>query len=200
MDIINYNSKRGNYSPLVMHNDAIYGFWLIGRWYTARKNGVYFYGAYPPSYLDRLSLIFPQEFAKGKILHLFSGSITGNGKKVYTLDINSEPMSGIRPNVVADAEEIDQHFSKNYFDLVLADPPYGENYKKYKTKKINRKKVINLTSKIIKNKGYLIWLDTIVPQWRKADGWNLKGLLGVCQSTNHSVRFATILQKLSETK
>ena len=71
MDIENYNDNRGNYSPLVEHNGAAYGFWLIGRWHNTTKGKAYYYGAYPPSYLRRLELLFPKQF-EGTILHLFS--------------------------------------------------------------------------------------------------------------------------------
>lgn len=197
VDIANYNNSRGNFSPLVEHNGAAYGFWLIGRWFNATRGGQYYYGAYPPSYLKRLELLFPEEF-KGTVLHLFSGTLKGDGQRTFTLDIKSEPVPGIKPDFVADAEQLDKHVPENFFDLVIADPPYGSNHTKYGVKKkVNRKKVIHLCSKILKPGGYLIWLDTVLPQWRKADGWLLRGIIGCGQSTNHQVRAITILQKVS---
>ena len=195
MDITHYNDNRGNFSPIVEHNGAAYGFWLIGRWFNATRGGPYYYGAYPPSYLKRLELLFPEQF-KGTILHLFSGTVKGDGQRIFTLDVNAEPLPGIKPDFVADAECLDEYVPAESFDLIIADPPYGENHVKYGLrKKVNRKRVIHLCSKVLKNGGYLIWLDTIVPQWSRADGWTLRGLIGCGQSTNHQVRVITLLQK-----
>jgi len=196
MDIEHYNNNRGNFSPLVEHNSAAYGFWLIGRWFNATRGGVYYYGAYPPSYLKRLELLFPEQF-KGTILHLFSGTLTGDGQRIFSLDVNPEPIPGIKPDFVIDAERLDECVPENFFDLIISDPPYGTNHEKYGVrKKVNRKRVIHLCSKILKPGGYAIWLDTIIPQWAKRDGWTLRGLIGCGQSTNHQVRVITILQNL----
>jgi hypothetical protein len=194
MDIEHYNNNRGKISPLVEHNGAAYGFWLIGRWHNTTKGKAYYYGAYPPSYLKRLQLLFPDEF-KGTILHLFSGTVEGDKPRIFTLDLNPEPVPGVKPNIVADAEQLDKHVPEGFFDIVIADPPYGDNHLKYGIKKkVNRKKVVHLCSRVLKNGGYLIWLDTIIPQWAKRDGWTLRGLIGMGQSTNHRVRVITILQ------
>ena len=196
MNIENYNDNRRNYSPLVEHNGAAYGFWLIGRWHNVTKGKAYYYGAYPPSYLKRLELLFPDQF-KGTILHLFSGTVEGDGERVFALDCNPEPIPGVKPDIVADAEKLDEHVPLKFFDLIIADPPYGENYKKYGVKrKASRRKVLHLCSRVLKNGGYLIWLDTLIPQWAKRDGWTLRGLIGLGQSTNHGVRVITILQKM----
>jgi len=195
VDIENYNNSRGNFSPLVAHNGAVYGFWLIGRWYNATRGKAYYYGAYPPSYLKRLELLFPEE-SKGTVLHLFSGTLRGNGKNLFSLDINPEPTPGVRPDFITDAEELDRRVPENFFDLVIADPPYGENHLKYGvSKKVNRKKVVHLCSRVLKDGGFLIWLDIIIPQWAKEDGWALRGLIGLGQSTNHRVRVISILQR-----
>ena len=55
----------------------------------------------------------------------------------------------------------------------------------------------NIAEKVshYKEGGYLCWLDTLIPQWRKADGWNYNGNIGIAQSTNHKVRGLTILQR-----
>ena len=195
-----YNNHRGKYSPLLNHNGIVCGFWLIGRWYNATKNGTYYYGAYPSSYLDRMKLLFYYEMTIGRVLHLFSGTIKGGKEerftapRIYTMDLNPEPIPNVFPTIVGNAEEVDNYLTKDYFDIILADPPYDDNYKKYNTPKVNRKKTIHACSKIIKTGGFLIWLDTIMPQWRKKDGWIYKGSIGLCQSTNHRIRGITILQ------
>lgn len=73
---------------------------------------------------------------------------------------------------------------------------YDDNHIKYGTEKVNKKKVIKGCARVLKVGGYLVWLDTIMPIWAKADGWKLRGTIGLLQSTNHKVRVITILQKI----
>ena len=189
-----YNkNKKEQWSPLICHNDIVCGFWWFGRWYkTSRtETGEYFYGAYPLGFLPRIQLFFNKEF-KGRLLHLFSGTLKGDSKDVVTFDINPK----LNPNVLGDAEKLSDYFVHgDKFNLILADPPYENNYIKYGTKKISRKKVINQCSKLIAKDGFLVWMDTLIPQWTKGDGWIYKGSIGIAQSTNHRVRALTILRK-----
>jgi len=186
-----YNKHRKkSWSPLILHKDTVCGFWWFGHRYATERDrfGNYFYGAYPRGYLDRMRLLFKDEFESGKILHLFSGTIKGKRNEV-TFDINPK----LKSDVCGNAEEVDRFFGRE-FDLILADPPYDENYKKYGTKPISRKRVISSCSKILNSGGYLVWLDTLVPQWLNADGWKYKGNIGIQQSTNHKTRAVTILR------
>ena len=193
MDVDHYNENREIASPLIDHNDILCGFWMCGNDY---HNISPLYGAYPPCYLKRMKLLFSDEFDTGWILHLFSGSIQPKeGAHEMCLDINREFGSGGQ-HVIGDAENVGSLFLPNYFDLVLADPPYDDNHVKYGTKKANKRKVIKECAKILKIGGYLVWLDTIMPIWAKSDGWKLRGTIGLLQSTNHKVRVITILQKI----
>ncbi len=187
------SSKKPTWSGLVNHNGVVAGCWWFGRWYNTSRdnNGHYFYGAYPKGFIERVQLLFAPLFPEGSILHLFSGTMVGNGEQVITFDIRLE----LNPNVVGNAEKVGEYFTRK-FDLILADPPYEDNYKKYGTPKFSRKKVIQSCSQILKPNGYLCWLDTMVPQWRKQDGWLYRGDIGIIQSTNHRVRALTILQKV----
>lgn len=195
MDTEHYNTNRGIFSPLVEHNGIVCGFWMVGNDY---RNKARYYGAYPPGYLKRMKLLFPQEFEKGWTLHLFSGMVPC-GERELTFDIKPE----LEPHYIGNAEEVDSYFLEHghqvhlKFDLILADPPYGENHLKYGTKPVNKKKVIKSCAKILHDGGHLVWLDTIMPIWAKADGWKLKGTIGLLQSTNHQVRVITILEKLA---
>ena len=192
MDASYYNENRGIASPLLNHNDILCGFWMCGNNY---KNKSPLYGAYPPCYLKRMKLLFVDEFARGNILHLFSGSVNVDADpRELTLDINPEN----HPMIVANAEEVDKYFNGDV-DLILADPPYDDNHIKYGTEKVNKKKVIKGCVKCLKIGGFLVWLDTIMPIWAKADGWKLRGTIGLLQSTNHKVRVITILEKVSST-
>ena len=183
--------KKKSWSPLILHGDVVAGFWLIGAWYNVTKGRKYFYGAYPPSYLDRVMLLFPDFFHYGRILHLFSGTVPGDGHRVITFDINPE----LKPNVVGDAVFLSQYFKEEVFDIILADPPYSGNFEKYGVKPFSKKKVLTECSKVIKPGGFLVWLDTHMPQWRKADGWVYRGNIGLAQSTNHAYRAILFLEK-----
>ena len=184
-------NKKPEWSGLQCHQGNVVGCWWLGRWYNTSRDatGNYFYGAYPKGFLPRVELLFGEQFALGVILHLCSGTLQGDGQRVITLDINP----ALQPNVVGNAEEVDKIWNKPTFDLILVDPPYENNHLKYGTKKISRKKVITVCSKIIKPGGYLAWLDTLIPQWSKTD-WEYKGLIGVAQSTNHRMRGLLILR------
>jgi len=191
IDIGNYNKNRGIYSPVIEHNGIICGFWLCGQDY---HNATRFFGAYPPSYLKRMSLLFPDHKGFG-VLHLFSGMVPkGTWKNELTFDINPE----LDPTIVGNAEELSKYVGLKYaIDLVLADPPYDNNHEKYGTKKANKRKVIKECAKILSKGGHLVWIDTIIPIWAKADGWKLRGTIGMVQSTNHKCRVITILEKVT---
>ncbi len=194
MNVESYNkvAKEKNWSPLILHRETVCGFWWFGHWFATGRlpDGSYFYGAYPRGYLDRMYALF-QEEVQGQVLHLFSGTIRGDGEKTFTFDIKNE----VGPTNCGDAHKISEVFEKEKFDIIFADPPYGENYKKYKTDPIRRKVIIRECISILKDGGFLVWLDTIIPQWRNLDGWRYRGNIGIAQSTNHVVRGVTILQK-----
>lgn len=183
--VTNYRSVHPAYSPLVIHNGRIYGFWLIGRWYASDRN---FYGSYPPSYLSRIRSLVPDCV---KVLHLFSGTIKGDGINEITYDINPN----LEPNICDDADCLLKHFRDGEFDLILADPPYEErDFRKYGCKPFNKGKVVRDCSTIVRPSGFLVWLDTILPPFSTKD-WMLFGIIGMVQSTNHRIRAVSIFQK-----
>lgn len=189
------NNKNKSWSPLIAHGNSICGFWWFGHWYntTRLSSGEYYYGAYPHGFVDRVMLLFKDilDRSDSRILHLFSGTIIGDNNKSITFDINPK----VSPNAVGDAQQLDIYFPNSYFDIILADPPYDNNYVKYGTEKFSRKSVVSKCSIILKSGGFLLWLDTIIPQWRKVDGWLYRGNIGIAMSTNHKARALTILQK-----
>jgi len=85
--------------------------------------------------------------------------------------------------------------SKNY-DLILADPPYEQNHVKYGTQPVNKRKIIKMCAPLLVPGGCLVWLDTRIPMWSKADGWKLRGTIGLNQSTQHLTRTITIFEKV----
>lgn len=191
IDVKNYNDHRGIYSPLIEHNGIVCGYWLMGNDY---RNPSKYYGAYPPSYLKRIKMLFPNEASNGRILHCFAGMVEVNDPaREIRFDIRTDidPL----PDVVGNAANLSEYFPPGEFDLILADPPYGDNHAKYGTPPVNKKKVVQECGKVLKDGGTLVWLDTIMPMWAKADGWKLAGTVGMCQSTNHQTRLITILEQ-----
>lgn len=192
IDVENYNAKRGIFSPLIVTDSGmITGFWMVGNDY---RNPSKYYGAYPPGYLKRIALLFPDPDI---LLHLFSGKTPKGTWGMYpvkevTCDINPE----LSPDVVEDAQHLDRQFEPGTFDLIVGDPPYLQNHVHYGTLPINRRKVVKQCSNLLCSGGHLVWLDAIMPIWAKKDGWKLVGTIGLLQSTNHQVRVITILEKI----
>lgn len=177
-----YNKSFPDYPPLVTTDRWLYGVWVIGAYY---RNKTSFYGAYPHSYLERITSMFPDA---ENTLHLFSGSLDASieGKR---FDINPE----LNPDIVGNAEELSSVIDEG-FDLVLADPPYsGEDAKHYGTPMVNRNKVMRELYKILDDNGYIIWLDQVLPMFRK-DEVELVGTIGLIRSTNHRFRVVSVFR------
>ena len=192
VDEYNIFAREKGFSPLLVHNDAIYGFWLIGQNYRSVSSD--FYGSFPRNLLTRLEKLVPA-LRTGKVLHLFSGTMKGDGKRIFTLDINPE----LKPDFCGDAEDVDRLCPHDFFDVVLADPPYGENWRKYPyvKKAPNKKRIVERTWYVLKLGGLLIWLDTIIPMWSKRQ-YRWRGAIGIGVSTNHVVRSLVFLEKKGE--
>jgi hypothetical protein len=183
MNVENYNKVFNKFPPLVSTDRWVYGVWMIGNDYRCKNN---YYGQYPPSYLKRVHALFPHA---QNVLHLFSGVVEkGFWLNEIKLDINQD----LHPDVVADATNLP--FLEK-FDIVLADPPYShEDAKKYNCKMPNRKKTIHEVYKVLRCGGYLVWLDTVLPMYRKIE-FKLVGTIGLIRSTNHRIRGVFIFQK-----
>lgn len=169
IDIDNYHKTFPDYPKcLIQDRGVTSGFWWVGNYYK-RKNG--FHGEYPPSYLKRIKALFPN---KKPILHLFGGTVEC-GEDEYSIDINSD----LNPYIVGDAERVGEYFDSGIFELIIADPPYTEKDAAiYGYPMPNKKMVIRNARAVCKAGGYLVWLDTALPIFRKAE-WNLKGTIGL---------------------
>lgn len=130
-----------------------------------------------------------------EVLHLFSGSLTDDvgGDR---LDINPN----LNPNIVGNAEELSSLMKKKY-DLILADPPYTksdqERYSELMGRELkfpNRNKVVRECTMVLEEGGYLVWLDQVLPMYRKKD-IELVGTIGLIRSTNHRFRVISIFRK-----
>ena len=165
----------------------MYGVWVMGNNYS---NPTRYYGAYPCGYLKRLLCMFPD---LKKRMMLFSGSLPkGNYVRV---DIN--PAN--KPDVCVDANYLQKGFrvkgGKHSFDLICADPPYSkEAAENYGYPMINRKAVVAECAKVLRPGGWLAWLDTTLPMFRK-DVLEFRGLIGLSVSTNHVFRMTAFFQK-----
>ena len=163
------------FPPLMVSGKWLYGMWILGNNYK----GSGYYGAYPPAYLKRITTLFPD---CPRVLHLFSGSLPdGDYVKLDVRDGNG------------DAENIP--YGANSFDIIYADPPYSiEDAVHYGKPMINRKKVLAECRRILSPKGFLVWLDQVLPMYRKIE-WELCGTIGMVRSTNHRVRTVFIFRK-----
>ncbi len=184
MDLINiiddYNKKFNKFPPsLFLSNKQIIGLWVMGNNYSTKTS---LYGAYPHGYLDRIYTMFP--LIKGKSLHLFSGSLPDSpdyDKVDYNVGITAEDMGDILPH--------------NFYERIYADPPYSvEDSERYGCCMIKRNVVLKQCFLIMKQGGYLIWLDQVLPNYKKIE-WDIVARIGMVKSTNHRFRVITIFKK-----
>lgn len=178
--IDNYHNTFPNFpKSLYLSNDCILGIWVMGNNYTTKTD---LYGAYPHGYLKRINALFP--LVPKKTLHLFSGSLPDSDdydKVDFKTGINAESMSEILPD--------------NFYELILADPPYSiEDCDHYGCCMVKRNKVFNECFKVMKKDGILIWLDQVLPQYKK-EQFDIIGRIGMVKSTNHRFRVITIFKK-----
>ncbi len=163
--------------------------WLDGMWILGQDyRGSGYYGSYPPNYMDRVMSMFPD--AKN-VLHLFSGSLP-KSSKYTTFDIKRD--SVVDPDCKGNAENLQDYFNKGRFDLILADPPYSEqDAERYGTCMVKRKKVFESCNKVLIKGGHLVWLDQIMPMYKKIE-MHLWGVIGILRSTNHRFRVVSFFE------
>ena len=167
--------------------DRIEGLWIMGACF--KTSG--YYGAYPHGYLNRVYALFP---GVEKLCHLFSGSLPPGPYSRIDLPGKIEQ---IQPwDRECDAHKISDYVEPNTFDLILADPPYSqEDAEHYGAPMVSRKKVLQECWKVLRPGGWVIWLDQVLPQFRK-DQWFWGLAVGMFKSTNHRVRGVFGFQKI----
>ena len=177
-----YNDAFPNYPNVWFDKGWLLGVWNIGNNYK----GSGFHGSYPPSYLKRITSMFPD---MEDVLHLFSGSLPVGD---YTrIDLNAD----LKPDVVGNAEELSTLFDADSFDIIYADPPYTESDAlKYGNPMVNRNKVVKECHKVLKPGGFLCWMDMVLPMYRKIE-FQRVGEISISRSTNHRIRGVYIFRK-----
>jgi hypothetical protein len=182
----NYNKQSGFPESLFIAGDGrIVGTWVMGNNYQVKSE---YYGGYPHGYLKRISLLFPD---RRDVLHLFSGKVDTDIIAGKTVDLN--PDNGA--DYVTDAHNLSEIITEK-FDLILADPPYSvEDCEHYGTVMIKRNVVLKESSKLLKTGGFIVWLDQVLPMYKKTE-LRTVGYIGMVKSTNHRFRVITIFQKV----
>jgi len=184
-----YNKLNFPKSVFIGEDNRLYGTWVMGNNYTVKTT---YYGGYPHGYLKRIKALFPD---KKNVLHLFSGKVEKNIFAGITIDINPNN----KPDIIGNAENLSNYFTKK-FDLILADPPYSiEDCNHYGYPMIKRKIVLNECYKLLKKGGNIVWLDQVLPMYRK-DELKVIGYIGMVKSTNHRFRIITIFEKLKKNR
>ena len=177
-----YTISFPKYPSMWVDKGWLMGVWLFGRLYGEKVD---YYGAYPHGFLDRVYSLFPD---RNKTLHLFSGMVKAKDNEV-TLDVQTT----LAPSIVADAHKT-LPFKPSTFDLVIADPPYTpKDAKNYGTKGVNRAKIFRNLRPVVMTGGYLCWLDTVRPMYRKED-WKQVGAVMVLIATNTRIRCLSIFK------
>lgn len=174
-----YNQAFPDYPPLHVWGRWLYGVWDMG--YNYRGSG--FYGSYPPSYLRRVLTMFP-DIDGHRMLHLFSGSLPA-GTPGVRLDIQGDA------DITGDAHYLSE-VAPGPWGLILADPPYsGEDSVHYGTPMVDRNRVVRECAKVLAPGGWLVWLDQVLPMFRKVDIQRV-GSIGMVRSTNHRFRMVNM--------
>lgn len=185
--------------PVVGKDGRMQGIWFLGQNYRSKNK---FYGEYPPNYLKRVYSLFPDILndKKSNILHLFSGSLKKEDMTPNMFRLDTKPKilledgSSVEADFVANAEIFSESVSQK-FDLIFADPPYSdEDAKRYGTPMVSRNKVVKQCYNVLNPRGYLVWLDQVLPMYRRTE-FNIVGAIGLMRSTNHRFRLITIFQK-----
>jgi hypothetical protein len=168
---------------------TLYGRWVLGNNYRAKSE---LYGAYPPSYLERVMSMF-RDVSGNFALHAFSGSLPpGDYSRVDLIDRCKVPDLRFHQADICDPTLF---AGRAPFRLVLADPPYSaDDAKQYGTPTLDRRKALAAIARFTEPGGHLCWLDTTWPMHKKSE-WRTVGRIAITRSTNHRVRDLTLFER-----
>jgi hypothetical protein len=127
--------------------------------------------------------------SKFRLLNLFCGMNT-EGIRV---DLNSE----VSPDYVYDAHKVSDLFDDNYFDVILADPPYSTEEAKelYNTPPLNYKKWTRECDKILKPQGLLIVYHKFVMPNPNPEKYHVEKRVFIGNRIYHTPRVAIYFRK-----
>ncbi|MDZ4726174.1 MAG: class I SAM-dependent methyltransferase [Leptospira sp.] len=194
----NYNEwavLKGYEPSLSMYSNGktFFGEWNYGQNF---KNISGYKGAYAQQDISRLQACIPD---MGVLLHLFSGSMPVG--PYYRLDNNFAVISDARTGIdfVADATEAHLYFEHEYFDVVMADPPWSKYHSEeiYNCSLVDKTKVLKSVHQILKPGGLLIWKDYAKPVWSGAE-YDYLGRICIDPSSGHDDRSFKFYQKKKE--
>lgn len=184
-DWYNLRFSRFRGSWLTVRGTMLSGMWILG----ANYRGSGFYGSYPPGYLARVTALFP-DVPRRSTLHVFSGSLTRRDAVGPRVDLNPAR----RPSVVATVYALP--FALASVPLTIGDPPYSdEDAKRYGLPMVDRRRVLREVARVTEPGGFLVWLDTVMPMFRK-DVWQWCGQIGIVRSTNHRYRMVSLFRRV----
>lgn len=179
-----YNAAFPDYPKMWADKGWLLGVWSIGAYYK----GSGYHGSYPPSYLKRITTLFPDRTRR---LHLFSGSLEPGSYGGERIDINPET----KPDIVGDAHQLSAHVARGRYDLILADPPYtAEDADRYGTTMVKRNTVVSECAKVLAPGGFLCWMDMVLPMYSKLE-FKRVGEIYISRSTNHRVRAVFVFER-----
>ncbi len=179
-----YNKTFPKWPKLIFDKDWMLGCWNIGACYK----GTGYYGNFPYRYLDRIGSMFPD---CKDVLHLFSGSLPSGDYTRFDIGLHPDAQFDVK----GDAQELSEYFKPDSFDIIYADPPYSQkDADNYKCKMPNRFKVVKECYKVLKPGGFLVWLDEVLPMYRKKE-FKRVGEIMITRSTNHRVRAVFIFER-----
>jgi ubiquinone/menaquinone biosynthesis C-methylase UbiE len=79
--------------------------------------------------------------------------------------------------------------------MVAADPPYSPaDAARYGTPPVHKPAVLREIARVVAPGGFLIWLDTTLPLYRKVE-WHHWGMICVQRSTNHRTRLCSLFTR-----
>ncbi|MCX6927829.1 MAG: class I SAM-dependent methyltransferase [Verrucomicrobia bacterium] len=177
-----YSNAHPKWPPMQADDRWLSAMWIMGNNY--RTSG--YYGAYPHTYLERIGSIFPDA---QRVLLLFSGSLPPGSYVRFDMPSKAADVTG-------DAHHLSAYFPNRKFDLIYADPPYSvEDSMHYGCAMVSRNTVLQECAKVVEPGGFIVWLDQVLPMFRKAELY-MCGVIGMVKSTNHRFRVATIFERL----
>ena len=109
-----------------------------------------------------------------------------------TRDIAGEDLA---PTHCCDAETCDG-VRLYHCDFVLADPPYGESDARHcGTAMVKRNKVVQTLSGGLPSGAFIVWLDQVMPMYRKTE-LKIEAVIGIVGSTNNRFRVLAVFRKV----